>query len=201
MITSMSDIICVTSRKLCGEDFTARIERIAAARPRGIILREKDMSPREYAALAEQVRDICAPYGTPLILHSFWDIALRLGIDRIHLPLQQLRELPESTKERFTLTGASCHSAEEAAEAERLGADYIIAGHIFATGCKPGLPPRGTDYLREVCSAVDIPVYAIGGISPQDMDTIRACGAAGGCIMSGLMRCEDPAGYLKGERQ
>ena len=49
-------------------------------------------------------------------------------------------------------------------EAERLGAAYVTAGHIFTTDCKKGLPPRGLDFLKNVCDAVTIPVYGIVGI-------------------------------------
>lgn len=78
---------------------------------------------------------------------------------------------------------------EEAIEAQKLGATYISAGHIFATDCKKDLPPRGLEFLKEVCNSVTIPVYAIGGIKLSDvqMDEIIKCGAKGGCIMSGMM--------------
>ena len=73
-------------------------------------------------------------------------------------------------------------------EAERLGCSYLIAGHIYATSCKPGLPPRGLAFLREVTVATELPVYAIGGITPIRLAEILAAGAAGGCAMSSLMR-------------
>lgn len=78
---------------------------------------------------------------------------------------------------------------EEAIEAQKIGATYISAGHIFATDCKKDLPPRGLEFLKEVCNSVTIPVYAIGGIKLSDvqMDEIIKCGAKGGCIMSGMM--------------
>ena len=78
---------------------------------------------------------------------------------------------------------------EEAIEAQKLGATYISAGHIFATDCKKDLPPRGLEFLKEDCNSVTIPVYAIVGIKLSDvqMDEIIKCGAKGGCIMSGMM--------------
>ena len=102
----------------------------------------------------------------------------------------------EGEKARFRILGASCHSPADAWEAQRLGYTYITAGHVFATDCKKGLPPRGLDFLREVCRSVDIPVYAIGGIRPENMAAVRAAGAAGGCVMSGLMTCPDPRALL-----
>ena len=195
----MSDIICVTNRKLCGGDFLEQIKKIAAARPKAIILREKDLSPEEYRSLAEKAMAVCSRYDTPCILHSFTDTALKLGADAIHLPLQKLIELPEDIRKKFRIIGASCHSEDDAVSAVKAGASYITAGHVFATDCKKGVPPRGLDFLRRVCGAVSVPVYAIGGISPENISEVLACGAAGGCVMSGLMKCEDPHAYLGGD--
>ena len=197
MTTSMSDIICVTARKLCAGDFLEQLEKIAEAAPKYIILREKDLDESGYRALAEQAMEICSDSGTRLVLHYYWKTALELGADSIHLPLHILRELSAEDKRRFKLTGASCHSAEDAMEAEKLGADYITAGHVFATDCKKGLPPRGLDFLRGVCHSVDIPVYAIGGISPENFSLVIEACASGGCVMSGFMKCSQPKELLK----
>ncbi len=185
----MSDIICVTDRKTCCEDFLTRIERIAELNPKAIVLRAKELTCGEYKALAEKVTEICGKYGTECILHNFADTALELAHPKIHLPLPVLREMSEEDKTKFRIIGSSCHSPDEAVEAESLGAAYIMAGHVFATDCKKGLPPRGLDFLKAVCESVDIPVYAIGGISVENIDDVRKAGAAGGCIMSGLMSC------------
>ena len=83
--------------------------------------------------------------------------------------------------------GVSTHSVEDAILAEQQGAGYITAGHVFATDCKKGLPPRGLAFLHEVCQAVSIPVYAIGGITEENMSPCMEQGAAGGCMMSGYM--------------
>jgi thiamine-phosphate pyrophosphorylase len=119
----------------------------------------------------------------------------------IHLPLYRLRELAEKgihIPDNFLL-GCSVHSPEEAREAEQLGAAYLFAGHVYATDCKKGLPPRGPGFLREVCESVSIPVYAIGGMriegtfpdcrpDPVQKREIAECGAAGMAVMSGGMR-------------
>ena len=68
-----------------------------------------------------------------------------------------------------------------------LGASYVTGGHIFATDCKKGVPPRGLDFLKAVCSSVNIPVYAIGGINGDNINSVLNAGASGACIMSGLM--------------
>lgn len=188
---SMSDIYCVTSRSLCGENFLKQIEMIASCHPAGIILREKDLPKEEYKILAEQVMLICRRYQVSCILHSFADIALELGAEAIHFPLSILRTMPSEIKEKFSIIGASCHSVEEAVEAQALGCSYITAGHVFNTACKEGVPGRGIAFLQEVSSAVQIPVYAIGGIHPANAAQVRQAGADGICLMSSLMLSEN----------
>jgi thiamine-phosphate pyrophosphorylase len=194
---STSDILCVTDRTLCREDFLTRVERIAACRPAGLILREKDLAPEAYKSLAEAVMERCGRYGVRCVLHSHPDLALALRADAVHLPLPLLRELSQEERARFRVLGASCHSVEEALEAEALGCTYLTAGHVFETDCKKGLPGRGLDFLREVCAAVEIPVYGIGGIGPENVAQVRSAGAAGACLMSSLMTSEDVRGLLR----
>ena len=197
----MSDIICITNRALCGEDFLTRLEKVAAAHPAAIILREKDLPETEYQALAGQALAICERHNVPCILHSFTDAAVTLHADAIHMPLHLLRSMSETQKHPFRIIGASCHSTADAIEAQQLGCTYITAGHIFATDCKKGLPGRGLEFLKDVCEHVTIPVFAIGGISKHNIAAVRDAGAKGACIMSGLMRCEDPVSYLDELRQ
>ena len=197
MIMCMSDILCVTNRKLCREDFLVRIERIAASHPAGIILREKDMNPEDYKELAAAVMEICEQHGVRCILHSFPAVAISLQADAIHLPLHLLRAMPQEQKAHFKVLGASCHSVEDALEAQILGCTYITAGHVFETDCKKGLPGRGLDFLRNVCAAVEIPVYGIGGIDSDNIALVRNAGASGACLMSSLMTTEDVTGLMK----
>ena len=185
-------VIAVSNRHLCRRPFPEQIVRICRCHPQALILREKDLSEDEYTLLAEQVMRICRSYQVPCILHTYWKAALELHCTSIHLPIPLLRECkmqPEVPLSAFNQLGTSVHSIEEAVEAKRLGATYITAGHIYATDCKKGLPPRGLDFLRSVCQAVDIPVYAIGGMKPDKAQfaEIQDCGAVGGCIMSGMM--------------
>lgn len=196
MIMCMSNVLVITNRKLCKEDFFGRIEALAAAGPGGIILREKDLPEAEYRELARRAAEICERHGTPCILHSFPGAALELGVKRLHLPLPILRNLSPEERAYFTVLGASCHSAEDAREAETLGCTYITAGHVFDTDCKKGLPGRGLAFLKQVCESVKLPVYAIGGIAPENYKEVMAVGAAGVCVMSGAMVCEAPGRYL-----
>ncbi len=193
----MFDIICVTDRKSCREDFFTRLDKIAAAIPDRIILRDKESDIDDYTVFAEKSLKICREYGIPCSIHTHISTAEKLGIGEIHLPLSVLRSFSGNIKDRFRTVGVSVHSAEEAAEAENFGADYITAGHIFTTNCKKGLPPRGIDFLKKVCKSVDIPVYAIGGINPENISRIRNAGASGACIMSSFMNCNEPELFIR----
>ena len=107
------------------------------------------------------------------------------------LPLPVLRSLSESERHSYQILGASCHSVADAKEAEALGCTYITAGHVFDTDCKKGLPRRGLEFLRDVCSAVSIPVYGIGGICPENLASVKSAG-----VMSSAMTCKDVDSYL-----
>lgn len=193
---TLNQLVCITNRHLFEHvetaggqpSFLARLERIAAAHPAAIVLREKDMDERDYEVLAREVQCICRRHQVPFIAHTFVGVAAHLGADALHLPLPLLRRLRENGAALLAHLGTSCHSLEDVREAKRLGCSYLIAGHIYATTCKPGLQPRGLAFLREVTAAAELPVYAIGGITPARLAEVCAAGAAGGCAMSSLMQ-------------
>lgn len=189
-------LIAVTSRRLCKEAFLTRVEALAAAGVNELLLREKDLSPEEYQRLAVACGEICTRHGVPLCLHTHLSIAKELGISRIHLPMPVFWEQKDNLNGMERI-GVSVHSVEEARLAEQWGASCLTAGHIYTTDCKKGLPGRGTSFLAEVCRAVNIPVYAIGGVTPGRVTELLLAGAQGVCVMSELMGCSHPAEHVK----
>ena len=181
--------ICVTNRTLCRDDFLTRIDHIAKKGVAdAILLREKDLTEREYLELAEKVLSICKSHNRRCILHTYYKAAKELGCKEIHLPVPLLQKmLEEGEKEWFTTVGTSVHSLKQANLAMHLQADYMTAGHIFETDCKKGLPGRGLSFLSKVVCKSEVPVYGIGGISADNAGQIMETGAAGVCIMSGFM--------------
>ena len=176
----MFKIICVTNRQLCG-DLKERVRELHSADV-PVILREKDLDEAEYERLARKIIEVCPD----VILHTYRDVTKKTGAKKLHLPFSMMND---NVKDDFETVGVSVHSPEEAMKAQEMGADYVIAGHIFVTDCKKGLEPRGLGYLRKTVNAVSVPVYAIGGISPANVSLIQETGAVGACIMSGFMRC------------
>ena len=193
LLSRPGQVIVVTDRKQCSEPFENRIDGICRGQPDMLLLREKDLTDTAYAELFQSMGRLTAPYHTPLTGHSHPEL------DRcdMHLTMPQLRVLGTEGKQTLRLIGASVHSPEEAREAEKLGADYLIAGHIFNTPCKQGTPGRGLDYLRRVCESVSIPVFGIGGITPKNARDVIAAGAKGVCVMGTAMTAPDPADYIR----
>lgn len=211
MIICMCDYsryIAVTNRRLCEGDYLTQIRKIAALHPRALILREKDLSQEEYTLLAARVAEICRTAGVPCFLHSHIGLAKQQGYARIHLSFQALAEYMTDQKSAentmvsreisgHTMCGGSreireisvsCHSLEEVKAAAGYGASQILLGNIFETDCKKGLPGKGLEFLQRACEITPLPVYAIGGVKPENMDAVLGTGAAGGCMMSGFMR-------------
>lgn len=182
-----SKYIAVTNRQLCAGEYLAQVEKVARCAPRGLILREKDLSELAYAGLAARVIEICDKYRIPCFLHSHVQIARELGCPNIHLSIPALREQAGRLAD-FREVSVSIHSLADMEEAIAAGGTQLILGNIFETDCKKGLPGKGLDFLRAVCARSSVPVYAIGGISPENMPDVLAAGAAGGCMMSGFMR-------------
>lgn len=181
-----SHFIAVTDRSLCPVSFEAQIIKITALHPCALILRERDLSDSAYEELARRVQEICRSEKVPFFVHSRVETAKAIGCGNIHLPLPVLRALG-GRPDGFSMVSVSCHSREDMEEAVAAGADRIILGTIFETACKKGLRGRGLSFVREICEACPVPVYAIGGIKESNIDAVIAAGAAGGCMMSGFM--------------
>lgn len=197
MLHTAPSILCVTDRTLCPEHFLSQISRIAAAGPAGVILREKDLCESTYRALAAQVLSLCRQHQVPCILHTFPSSALGPGgHGPFTFPCPFCAPCPRRNALPSPPWVPPAIPWQRPLEAQALGATYLLAGHIFDTSCKPGLPGRGLDFLAQVCAAVPLPVYAIGGITAETLPGVRRAGARGACFRSSFMTCPDPASYL-----
>ncbi|WP_252314962.1 thiamine phosphate synthase [Sinobaca sp. H24] len=103
-----------------------------------------------------------------------------------------LKEAAAQKPEQSLMTGWSVHSIEAAREKEKAGADYLFFGHVFSTGSKQGLQPRGLQQLSIIARESQLPVIAIGGITPEQVKDCIRSGAAGVAMLSGLYEAADP---------
>lgn len=155
--------------------------RIAEAARAGVDLiqiREKDLATRELIELTRQAVESARGTAARVVVNDRLDIALAVGAAGVHLGRESLPaiEVRRLVAKEF-LVGVSCHSVDEAREAESAGAGYVLFGPIFATPSKLRYgPPLGVEKLREAVRQVRIPVLALGGIT---LERARECGAAG----------------------
>ena len=144
-------LIAVTDAASCPRSLVEQVERIAecAYKPQQLLLRAKELAPQDYAKLAWEVLPLCQKHGIEIIIHTHWQIALELGIQRVHLPLPKLSQLPVAAR-RSLVISSSVHSVAEAQRALAEGAQALVVGHIYTTSCKAGLPPRGLEFLKQI---------------------------------------------------
>lgn len=178
-------IIGVTNRKLC-HDFYGRIAEISKMDLEYLILREKDLSYKELKIMAKKIKDILLDSKIKLIING--NINVACAVEAFGLQLS-FKDFSEAVAKNYDgVIGVSIHSLREAIESETLGASYLLYGHVFETDCKKGVTPRGLVELKEICSRVKIPVYAIGGIDEENYKSVINSGAYGVSIMSSLMK-------------
>lgn len=185
----------VTNRKLASRPLAEIVEDALDAGARLVQLREKDLDGKPLFQLAQTLRAVADRFGATLLVNDRLDIALAVDADGLHLPEASF---PVQTAKRWFggLIGRSVHSVSGAIEAERSGADYLAFGHVFETASKTS-EARGLNALEAVCKAVSIPVYAIGGITPE---TARQClerGAFGVAAMNAIMTASDARATVK----
>jgi thiamine-phosphate pyrophosphorylase len=175
------------------------VEECLAAGLRAVQLREKDLEARELLALADTLREATRHHGARLIVNDRADVALAAradGVQRTHasLPVSALRAI---TPPGF-LVGASVHSEAEARDATAQGADFIVFGPVYDTPSKRRYgPPQGLAALEAVARAVDRPVLAVGGLTPERVAEALAAGAAGVAVIGAIYGAARPADATK----
>lgn len=192
----MLKILAITNHALVSTNYWDRLEKIVASPIDSIILREKTLSEDDYAEYAQRLLKICNIHDKTCILHNFGKVAVRLHIPRFQCSLSYL-ESHSSLLYYMTNLGVSVHTVAEAKRAEELGATYIMASHVFPTSCKKNMPPIGVDTVREICQAVSIPVYALGGINLETITQLRDVPITGVALMSSLLTCKNPSTYVE----
>ena len=163
----------ITDRRVVKSgDLISACEAALLAAPPGTVglqLREKDLPARELYELARRLRDVCTRAGAPLFVNERVDVALAADADGVHLPFNSIgvsmaRRLLGPEK----LIGVSSHSPPDVSGAAREGADFAVFGPIFDPLSKPATHPAwGASGLGAACRAGAIPVFALGGITPE----------------------------------
>ncbi len=158
--------------------------------------------------VALALRPVAERTGCWLVVNDRLDVALAAGARAVQLTSRSVsvasaRDVvrvlaPAATRAgassaaRFTLSiGASVHSVDDALRAAREGADWCVAGHVFPTRSHPGEPARGVALIRGIAAATSLPCLAIGGVRPDRLAALRAAGAYGAAVISGIWGADD----------
>lgn len=180
----------ITNRKIVKNGTLVNvIEKSVKGGINGIILREKDLTYEELKPIALRIKEIVRGKNVLFIVNNSLEVARYIKADGYHVGFHQFINMKPSFQ---GMIGVSVHSLDEAVKAEENGASYILASHIYETDCKKGLRPKGLDFIKKIKEQVKIPVIALGGIKPNNVDKIYEAGADGFAVMSYVMAAEDP---------
>jgi len=163
-----------------------------------IQLRGKNKSIRELIDLSAELHELTAKSSTPLIVNDHAEIAKRVPVEGVHVgqdddPIEIVRQ----GVGRDLLIGKSTHSLEQAHAAEREGADYIGFGPIFMTPTKPDYAPIGLEDVRRVHAEVNLPIFCIGGINVDNLQSVIEAGAKRVVMVSALLKAHNIVDYAR----
>ena len=182
---------------LAGRDPAELTQQLIAGGVDVIQVRAKRETHPQRVALAVAVVSAAQSSPVPIIVNDDIAAAFEAGADGIHLGQEDWAAIPREKRwEKLAglrIVGISTHSLEQAQTAERDGADYIGVGPIFATGTKPGVKPVGVEMVGQVVARVAVPFFAIGGITPANLDEVLAAGATRVAVMSAILCAPDVA--------
>lgn len=168
----------VTAAPIERAAFFAKLDRVLVAGVRRIQLRDPGLKGAELKSLATDAAIHCRARGAELFVNGEIALAAELGIG-VHLPAAQLMRLSGRPLPDGLPVAASCHDADELAQAQRIGADFAVLGPVRATESHPGASPLGWERFAQLREGVSLPIYAIGGMKPADVATVRRHGGQG----------------------
>lgn len=154
--------------------------------------RAKTASSAEMYAEALQLKALCDSFKVPLIINDRLDIAMAVGAAGVHLGQD---DLPCAAARKLLgedyIIGVSAHNPAEAKTALQSGADYLGCGAVFGTATKADVKKLGTEGLTAICREKGLPVVGIGGVTADNYREVRAAGADGAAIVSGILAQPD----------
>lgn len=192
----LKGLYVITDKKLIPrDDFLATVEMAVRGGANVVQLREKDTPRDEILTLGKAVLELTRKYGVPLIINDSIELAKEIGADGVHLG-EEDSEVPRAREVlgKDKIIGVSCYGKlERGLNAERDGVDYVAFGTPFFTPTKPERTPTSFDVLREAVSRIkSIPIFAIGGITPENADSVLETGVDGIAVITAVFGSGDP---------
>ena len=186
-------LYAVTDRSWLGcESLSFQVEKILEGGVTFVQHREKMLREDRFLEEARTLKGVCEKFGVPFVINDNVDIAIASGAHGVHIGQE---DMEAKTVRRLigkdTILGVSVRSVEEAIRAERDGADYLGAGAVFHTDSKSDASYISREVLKDICSAVSIPVVAIGGINKENIKELSQSGISGAAVISAIFAQDD----------
>ncbi|MEZ0232167.1 MAG: Nudix family hydrolase [Methylophilaceae bacterium] len=174
----LPSIYAITNLAERGEAlFFIQLEASLKAGLKLIQVREKHLSAGELKIFAQRVMQLSSPYSAKVLINADIDLALEVGADGVHLTSDQLSML--DAKPEGLLCGASCHHTADLEAAARLGVDFVVLSPVMNTQSHPEVVPLGWAAFSKLIEGYTLPVYALGGLSNEDLQQAWISGAHG----------------------
>ena len=174
------------------------VEQMVEAGVDLIQLRGKNKSIEELMELSAELHELTAKSSTPLIVNDHAEIARRVPVEGVHVGQDDdTIQLARQKAARKILVGKSTHSLEQARAAQSEGAVYIGFGPIFATPTKPDYAPIGLEDVRRVHAEVNLPIFCIGGINIDNLQSVIDAGAKRVAMVSALLKAHSIVDYAR----
>jgi len=171
------------------------LERLLPLGVKTVQLRVKDKSHAELTHEIIRSRTLCAQHGATLIVNDYWQIALDEGCDFVHLGQEDMDSADfKALKAGGVRVGLSTHTPEELDRALTFQPDYIALGPIYPTVLKQmPFPPQGLERIGQWKRKIgDIPLVAIGGLTPERAKLVLDVGADSACVVTDILLNADP---------
>jgi thiamine-phosphate diphosphorylase len=157
-----------------------------------ILVREKELTSAKLLALASRLRELTSRHRARLIIHTQADITHAVDADGVHIASSDISTIPaiRSWLNNPDMSiSASCHNAEELAQAQQAGADFAMLAPVFPTQSHPGAPSLGVDTFQRLAAQSDIPVIALGGITTENHQQLEPSNLA---VISAILGTDNP---------
>lgn len=168
--------------------FFAELQETLQSGVKLVQLRAKRLEMHEYMRVAQRTLDVCRAYSVRMILNGPVEMAQELGCDGIHLNSQKLLSCIKRPVPETMLLSTACHNAAQIDHSHRIGADMVTLSPVFQTNTHPEAVPLGWEKFRQIVRAARMPVFALGGMRPEMIETVNSCGAWGIATISATWR-------------
>lgn len=183
----------VTDRAWTGrQTLTEQVEEALKGGVTCVQLREKHLNDPDFLQEAKDICALCREYGVPFIVNDNVEVAIACKADGVHVGQEDMEagRVRKLIGEDMIL-GVSAHTVEEARKAVENGADYLGLGSVFPTNTKSDVDVMKRETLQAICSAVDVPIVAIGGINRDNLSSLKGSGVDGVALVSAIFSAEN----------